>query len=72
MLLQHTIFTFLDIVKMCHYLYICYILYVYDTGPSSISMNTILISNITSISFVVQLDEVYDADHVNRINCELT
>ena len=28
-------------------------------------MNTILISNITSISFVVQLDEVYDADWFN-------
>ena len=39
--------------------------YLCDTGPPIISMNTNMISNITSTSFVVLLDEVDDADWFN-------
>ena len=42
-----------------------YVTFIYDTGPPIISMNTNMISNITSTSFVVLLDEVDDADWFN-------
>ena len=41
--------------------------YLCDTGPPIISMNTNMISNITSTSFVVLLDEVDDANWFNML-----
>ena len=42
-------------------------MYVYDTDPPNVPMKSIVISNITSSSFVVQLDEMESAEWLDVI-----